>query len=364
MGTGIVANLLISIPFKSAFLYYASIVFFILNTGLFAMALAMSILRYALYPEIWGVMVRDPTNSLFLATCPMGFATLIEMWASVCVPLWGDWAATFVWALWIVDVVAAALATASLTFILLVVFPDVPKTFDFANAVQHVAKPYHIAGSNNRSTATTDGCYDRRSRRRSEDRRDPVRSVPCIGDDSNLIYPVGSWYSTGDVNPGYLLSAARGAQVAISRDYCELLLAAWSSGVWRLWVSISLLRCTAYRADSIRIMYLGKVSRNLLENNNVLDPMAGGIAYVLGVFISLLMWSFGLIWLVFALATIYYSSPFPFNMGWWGFTFPLGVYAANTMQLGIEMDVMFFKIFGTVCDYPEQLKVAGTDLGL
>lgn len=123
MGTGIVANLLISIPFKHPFLYYASIVFFLLNVCLFTMALGMSVLRYTLYPEIWRVMIRDPTNSLFLATCPMGFATLIEMWASICVPLWGDWAATFVWSLWIVDVVAAALATASLTFILLVSSP-------------------------------------------------------------------------------------------------------------------------------------------------------------------------------------------------------------------------------------------------
>jgi tellurite resistance protein TehA-like permease len=73
------------------------------------------------------------------------------------------------------------------------------------------------------------------------------------------------------------------------------------------------------------------------------------MAYVLGVFISLVMWSFGLIWLVFALATVVYSSPFPFNMGWWGFTFPLGVYAANSIELGIELDLMFFKVFGTVC---------------
>jgi tellurite resistance protein TehA-like permease len=90
------------------------------------------------------------------------------------------------------------------------------------------------------------------------------------------------------------------------------------------------------------------VARVLLEDIPFLDPIAGRIAYVLGVFTSLLMWSFGLIWLVFALATILYSSPFPFNMGWWGFTFPLGVYAANTMELGIQMDMIFFKVFGTV----------------
>lgn len=93
---------------------------------------------------------------------------------------------------------------------------------------------------------------------------------------------------------------------------------------------------------------MGKVARDLLQGSGILDPIAGPMAYMLGVFISLLMWSFGLIWLVFALATILYSSPFPFNMGWWGFTFPLGVYAGNTMELGLELDLMFFKIFGTV----------------
>jgi tellurite resistance protein TehA-like permease len=97
------------------------------------------------------------------------------------------------------------------------------------------------------------------------------------------------------------------------------------------------------------IIYIGKVAQELLQDSNIIDPIAGSMAYVLGIFISLLMWSFGLLWLVFAFATVLYSSPFPFNMGWWGFTFPLGVYAANTMELGVELDLMFFKVFGTVC---------------
>jgi hypothetical protein len=80
-----------------------------------------SILRYTLYPEIWSVMIQDPTNSLFLATIPMGFATIIEMWVFACVPLWGEWTKTVAWALWMVDVVAAASVTLSLSFILFVV---------------------------------------------------------------------------------------------------------------------------------------------------------------------------------------------------------------------------------------------------
>ena len=118
MGTGIVAILFHLIPFGHPVLHYISIVFFLINVLLFTTVLSMSVLRYVLYPEIWSVMIQDPVNSLFLATCPMGFATLIEMWVFVCVPLWGDWAKTFAWALWVVDAVAAASVTVSLSFIL------------------------------------------------------------------------------------------------------------------------------------------------------------------------------------------------------------------------------------------------------
>ncbi len=83
MGTGIVSILLISIQYQAHWLYYLSIIFFVLNTILFFSASTISVLRYTLYPEIWGVMIRDPTNSLFLGTIPMGFATLGNMWTYV-----------------------------------------------------------------------------------------------------------------------------------------------------------------------------------------------------------------------------------------------------------------------------------------
>jgi tellurite resistance protein TehA-like permease len=118
MGTGIVSVLMNSVPFDTSVLYYFSIVFFVLNIILFLLASITSIVRYTLYPEIWLVMIQDPTNSLFLATIPMGFATLIEMWVFVCVPLWGEWSITVAWACWMFDVVAAASVTLSLSFIL------------------------------------------------------------------------------------------------------------------------------------------------------------------------------------------------------------------------------------------------------
>ncbi|KAJ5153538.1 uncharacterized protein N7482_010016 [Penicillium canariense] len=59
------------------------------------------------------------------------------------------------------------------------------------------------------------------------------------------------------------------------------------------------------------------------HGSDILDPIAGSMASVLGIFICLLMWSFGLIWLAFALATVLYSSPSHFSNEWCGFTFPL-----------------------------------------
>src|SRR5277367_518279 len=59
MGTGIVSLLFITIPYHSRWLYWLSVIFFVLNTILFSLAFIVSFLRYTLYPEIWGVMIKD-----------------------------------------------------------------------------------------------------------------------------------------------------------------------------------------------------------------------------------------------------------------------------------------------------------------
>ena len=82
--------------------------------------------------------------------------------------------------------------------------------------------------------------------------------------------------------------------------------------------------------------------------NNLIHPMVGDVAYVLGIMVALALWGFSLLWLVFSFATAIRSWPIPFNMGWWATTFPFGVFCANTIQLGVEMSSMFFKVMGTV----------------
>jgi len=96
------------------------------------------------------------------------------------------------------------------------------------------------------------------------------------------------------------------------------------------------------------ILNLGKMAALIFPRTDTLDPLAGRIAYVLGFFVALLMWGWGLVWMALALASIYKSRPFPFNMGWWGFTFPLGVYSVSTILIGEELPSRFFRVLGTV----------------
>lgn len=97
------------------------------------------------------------------------------------------------------------------------------------------------------------------------------------------------------------------------------------------------------------IMQLGQDSLKLFERNNYIPaaPAAGQILYTGGLMIALVMWGFGIIWLFFALASIW-RTRFPFNLGWWGFTFPLGVYAVATSTLAEELPSLFFKVLSTI----------------
>jgi len=102
------------------------------------------------------------------------------------------------------------------------------------------------------------------------------------------------------------------------------------------------------------IMQLGKVSMELFPTTGTLLGFSSGeTLYNVGFLMAIIMWGYGIVWLFFAIASIS-RSKFPFNMGWWGFTFPLGVYAVATDTFGKELPSAFFSVLGTVC-YPSQL---------
>lgn len=319
MGTGIVAILLfyINYIFPSRALYWLSIIFFVFNTFLFFLALGLTVVRYTLYPEIWAAMIADSTNSLFLGTMPMGFATLIDMWCFVCVPAWGDWAAQVAFALWVVDSVAAVAVSMSLTVLLM--SRSHQQSLDRITAAQllPIATTIVAAGAGSKV----------------------AQSLPLTQAQQALGTLIASYVMWGMSTP-----LAMGVLVIY---YQRLALHKLPP---REVIVSCFLPLGPLGMGGFAIMNLAKVSRTVFAKTDFLQAgeLAGNVFYVLGVFVALIMWGFGVSWLVFALATIHQSRPFPFNMGWWGFTFPLGVFAVSTLTFGVEMSSLFFKVLGTI----------------
>ncbi|ETN42884.1 uncharacterized protein HMPREF1541_02042 [Cyphellophora europaea CBS 101466] len=315
MGTGVVSILLIQIPFQAEWLYWLSVIFFGLNAILFALAFSISVLRYTLYPEIWHVMIQDPTNSLFLGTIPMGFATLVTSWVFLCCPYWGEWATTFAWVCWMIDCVVAVAVTVSLPFLLM-----------------------------------------SQSHQQSLDRITAAQLLPIAA----TIVASGTGTGVANIlpNPERALGTVIACYVlwGMSTPLAMTILVIYYQRLAlhkippREIVVSSFLPLGPLGMGGYAIMRCGGVARKVFPQVEFFHNLeiAGDIVYILGVFVALIMWSFGLCWLVFALASIYGSRPFPFNMGWWGFTFPLGVWSLSTIHFGTEMPSLFFRVLGTI----------------
>lgn len=119
MSTGILSIALHQLPYNGDWLQVMSVIFFVLNLVLFVLFSFITTMRYLLYPELLSVALKHPHQSLFLATFPVGLATLTNMIVLVCAPVWGHGFATLAWTLWWIDSVLALMAFFHFTWVIL-----------------------------------------------------------------------------------------------------------------------------------------------------------------------------------------------------------------------------------------------------
>lgn len=79
-------------------------------------------------------------------------------------------------------------------------------------------------------------------------------------------------------------------------------------------------------------------------------PDIGQVAFGIGAIGGAMLWGYGLWWLFIAAMTTarYLRDGMPFNIGWWGFTFPIGVYAVATLALARLTHIGFLFVIGSV----------------
>lgn len=288
-----------------------SVIVFCLNILLFITFATISTIRYAVYRGIFRAMLRHPVQSLFLGTVPMGLATIVNMVVFVCVPAWGIWATRLAWALWWIDVVLAASTCLYLPFVVMYVHDTQLSTITAAWLL-------------------------------------PIVSTIVAAASGGIVAAVLP-------NPQYALWT-------LIVSY-----ALWGMGVPLATVVLVMYfhRLTVHKLPprevivsvflplgplgqgGFAIQQLGKVARDVFPKTDSLIPGAGDTLYSMGFIVALILWGYGLVWLFFALASIS-KSKFPFNMGWWGFTFPLGVMTVSTTQMAKELPSAFFKVLGSM----------------
>ncbi|KAF5026838.1 hypothetical protein F66182_1032 [Fusarium sp. NRRL 66182] len=310
MGTGIVSILLHNLPYNAIWLQYMSYIFFGLNVLLFTTFLGISIARYALYPEIWGAMVSHPGQSLFLGCFPMGFATIINMMVFCC-KQWGDWVIYLAWAFWWVDVWLSIATCISMPFI--VMHRHRPGLENITAALLLPIVPAVVAAATGGIVAEV-----------LPNRHHALTTVIA----SYVLWGIGESFSA------CVLALYFHRLTIHSIPPKEVIIS--------VFLPIGPLGQGGYG-----IQQLGKVAMQSIPESRAfsqVSPRASETLYILGVFLALVMWGFALIWLSFALISIATMPTLPFNMGWYGLTFPLGVLATCTNALAENLDSSFFKV--------------------
>jgi tellurite resistance protein TehA-like permease len=119
MGTGIVAVLLHNLPYNARWLYWLSIVIFILNVVLLGLFLAVSLARYIIWPGSWTAMIHHPEQSLFLGAVPISLGTIVSMICYVCVDTWGAPVQYLAMTLWVIEVLLSIMCEFFVPFLLI-----------------------------------------------------------------------------------------------------------------------------------------------------------------------------------------------------------------------------------------------------
>jgi C4-dicarboxylate transporter/malic acid transport protein len=313
MGTGITSILLNTLPYNGRWLYWISVVIFCLNVLLFIIFSTITILRYILYPKAFYLMVTHPAQSLFVGTLPMGFSTIVNMFCYICVPAWGEWAVYFAWALWIVDVIMSVMTCFGIPFIVM--------TRSAHIELQAMGAAWLL----------------------------PIVSCVVAAASGGIVadYLPNPQYALGTIIVSYFLWGV-GVPLAMMIIVIYLMRLMLYKLPPKAVIVSTFLPLGPLGQGGFGIQKLGIVAQKVFPLTGTLRPGSGDTFYDIGFLVALLMWSFGCLWLFFAVAAIIRSRKFPFNLGWWAFTFPLGVFANCTNQLGKEMPSRFFRVLGTI----------------
>ncbi|NUU35966.1 TDT family transporter [Pseudomonas sp. C2B4] len=312
MGTGVLALALAQLPLANPVVHAIAEALWQLNIVLFLLFTALYAARWVLFFDEARRIFGHSTVSMFFGTIPMGLATIINGFLVFGLPRWGDGVIQLAEALWWLDV---AMSLACGVLIPYMMFTRQEHSIDQMTAVWLL----------------------------------PVVAAEVAAASGGLLAPH--------------LADAHAQLVMLVTSY---VLWAFSLPVAFSILTILLLRMALHKlphenmaasswlalgpigTGALGMLLLGADAPAIFAANGL--PGMGEIAAGLGLVAGITLWGFGLWWMLMAvLITLrYLRAGIPFNLGWWGFTFPLGVYSLATLKLASTLHLAFFSVFGCV----------------
>lgn len=312
MGTGVLALALAQWPAKVPGLRTLGEGLWLFTTFLFMVFAAMYTARWLLFFDEARRIFGHSTVSMFFGTIPMGLATIINGLVLFGVPRWGEDVVPLAQALWWIDV---AMSLACGVLIPFLMFTRQEHRIDQMTAVWLL--PVVAA----EVAAASGGLL-----------------APHLADaHAQLVMLVTS----------YVLWAFS-LPVAFSILTILLLRMALHKLPHESMAASSWLALGPIGTGALGMLLLGADAPAIFAANGMAG--IGEIAAGLGLVAGITLWGFGLWWMLVAvLITLrYLRDGIPFNLGWWGFTFPLGVYALTTLKLAATLNLTFFAVFGSL----------------
>jgi len=312
MGTGVLALALAQLPVSIPGLHAVAEGLWLFNILLFVLFTVTYAARWILFFDEARRIFGHSTVSMFFGTIPMGLATIINGFLLFGLPRWGEGVIHLVEVLWWLDV---AMSLACGVLIPYMMFTRQEHSIDQMTAVWLL--PVVAA----EVAAASGGLL-----------------APHLADaHSQLVVLVTS----------YVLWAFS-LPVAFSILTILLLRMALHKLPHENMAASSWLALGPIGTGALGMLLLGGDAPAIFAANGLtgIGEMASGLGLVAGI----TLWGFGLWWMLMALLITvrYLRDGIPFNLGWWGFTFPLGVYSLATLKLGSTLHLTFFSVAGCV----------------
>jgi C4-dicarboxylate transporter/malic acid transport protein len=312
MGTGILALALPQVPGVGASLHPVGEALWYFNIALFTLFVGLYTARWTMFGHEARRIFGHNTVSMFVGTIPMGLATIINGCFAFGLPRFGAGVIPIAETLWWIDVAMSLACGVAIPYLM---FTRHQHSLDAMTAVWLL----------------------------------PVVAAEVAGASGGLLAP-----HLADAHHQFIVLAtsyvlwAYSVPVAFGIPAILILRMALHKLPHESMAASSWLALGPIGTGALGMLVLGSDAPAILAANGL--GQIGAVAQGVGTIAGLLLWGFGLWWLALAtLITIrYWRAGIPFNLGWWGYTFPLGVYTIATFKLGTTLQLGFFGIVGTV----------------